>query len=287
MDHATRVLEAAAWSAAHGHATDEQLSWLEADRAGWRRALEHLLDDTEDSLDDVRSLNGPERAQVVADFEEELARLEAAYDVLTGAADPVKAFAAADPAGEVRLQASWHAGQVVVWAGGPEVPPATNDELADLLEAIGGPALGWTLHPGVNLPGGVRAEALAIPVEESLGWLVAVGGGLGREDVGSSVAWLGRVAVAAVRLVARGAVVPTLHGAKRQDGNAMDLAVRWSPALVDAGVLDRLVNAMPGPVTALASADARSTVIQVMGAAVPGPRADRRRRGGWRRRPPP
>jgi len=76
MDHATRVLEAAAWSAAHGHATDEQLSWLEADRAGWRRALEHLLDDTEDSLDEVRSLNGPERAQVVADFEEELARLE-------------------------------------------------------------------------------------------------------------------------------------------------------------------------------------------------------------------
>ena len=176
MDHATRVLEAAAWSAAHGHATEEQLTTLEADRLGWRRALEHLLDDTEDGLDEVKSLSGPERAQVVADFEEELARLEAAYDVLTGAADPVKAFAAADPAGQVRLQASWHADQIVVWAGGPEVPPATNDELADLLEAIGGPALGWTLHPGVNLPGGVKAEALAIPVEESLGWLVAVVG---------------------------------------------------------------------------------------------------------------
>ena len=45
--------------------------------------LERLIDDTEDRLDAVRSLQGPERAQVVADFEAELAQLEAAYDLLT------------------------------------------------------------------------------------------------------------------------------------------------------------------------------------------------------------
>ena len=43
------------------------------------------------------------------------------------------------------------------------------------------------------------------------------------------MAWLGRVAVAAVRLVARGAVVPTLPGAKRPDGRTLDLAVHLGP----------------------------------------------------------
>ena len=36
---------------------------------------------------------------------------------------------------------------------------------------------------------------------EALGWLVAVGAGQGRSSVGTSVAWMGRVAVGAVRLV--------------------------------------------------------------------------------------
>ena len=56
--------------------------------AAWRLTLERLLDETEDNLDAVRQLQGPERDQVVADFEEELARLEAAYDLLTHAAGP-------------------------------------------------------------------------------------------------------------------------------------------------------------------------------------------------------
>src|SRR6478609_7571810 len=268
MADTLEALEAAAWAAADGSATPEQLSLLEADGERWRDVVEDLLEDVEDRLDSVRQLTGPERTQVVADFEAELAKLEAAYDLLSKTDDPIAAIAAADPAGEVRLQASWAQGQIVVWAAGPSTAPATAEELSDRLEAIGGPAVGWSVHPAVVLPGGARAAALSIPIGEALGWLVAVGGGLGRADVGSSVAWLGRVAVAAVRLVARGAVVPTLHGAKRQDGKTLDLAVRWSPALVDPAVLDRLVNAMPGPVTALASADARSTVIQVMGAVV-------------------
>jgi hypothetical protein len=268
MHHATHPLEAAALAAADGTATPDQLAQLEADVRGWRHALEDLLEEAEDDLDSVRQLNGPERAQVVADFEAELSRLESAYDLLTKAADPVAAIAAADPAGEVRLQASWSSGQVVVWAAGPGTAPATNDELADRLEAIGGPALGWSQHPSVPLPSGARAAALAIPVEEALGWLVAVGGGLGRTGVGASVAWLGRVSVAAVRLVARGSVVPTLPGHKRPDGRAMDLAVQWAPALVAEDELEEMAMAMPGPVTALHAAQARTVTLDVMGKVV-------------------
>jgi superfamily II DNA or RNA helicase len=268
MPDATRALESAAWAAAEGTATATQLAQLEADPKGWRLTLERLIDDVEDQLDAVRQIDGPERAQVVADFEQELARLDAAYDLLTHVADPVAAIAAADPAGEVRLQASWEAGQVVVWAAGPDTAAADNGGLADQLEAIGGPRLGWSVHSDVLLPSGARAAALTIPVDESLGWLVAVGGGLGRAGVGASVTWLGRVAVEAVRLVARGSVVPTLRGTKRPSGKSLDLAVRWAPALVDAKQLDELTAAMPGAIALLAPMDARATTLEVLGAVV-------------------
>ena len=266
-------LEVAAWAAADGTATADQLSALEADPIAWLWALEDLLEATEDHLDVVRRIEGPERLQVVSDFEAELARLEAAYDLLARVGDSssaVAAIAAADPVGEVRLQGSWQGENVVVWAAGPGTAPATAEELSDRLEAIGGPAVGWSQHAAVLLPSGARAAALAIPVQESLGWLVAVGAGLGREGVGASVAWLGRVAVAAVRLVARGSVVPTLPGAKRPDGRTLDLAVRWAPALVPEAVLDRLTAAMPGPVTILApnKADSRVVTLEVLGAVV-------------------
>ncbi len=269
MDEATRALEAAAWAAVDGIATSEQLRLLESDAPAWRRLLERLLDETEDNLESVRGLDGPGRDQVVADVESELARLEAAYDRLTSAADPAAAvMVAADPGGEVRLQASWASGEVVVWAAGPDTAPASHDELSDLLEAIGGPALGWNQHPGVVLPTGSRAAALSIPVADALGWLVAVGGGLGGDGVGSSVTWLGRVAVAAVRLVARGAVVPALAGDRRPNRGSLDLNVRWLPADVDQSEVDELAAAMPGPVTALARADARAVTLDVLGAVV-------------------
>ena len=227
-------MESAAWAAVDGIATNEQLALLEADAPGWRRALERLLDDTEDNLDAVRDLSGPERDQVVADLEAELERLELAYDRLTGASDAADAvLVAPDPAGEVRLQASWSADEVVVWAAGPDTVPASHDDLSDRLEGIGGPAVGWNQHRGVPLPTGDRAAALSIPVADALGWLVAVGGGLGGDGVGSSVTWLGRVAVYAVRLVARGAIVPTLRSSRRPDGRTLDLHVRWVPADVD------------------------------------------------------
>jgi hypothetical protein len=269
MDDATYAREAAVWAAAEGIATADQLALLEADRGAWRRTLDRLIDETEDHLESVSRLTGPERHQVVADFEEDLARLEAAHELLTRVSDPKASLVlAADPADEVRLQASWAAGELVVWAGGPDVAPATNDELADRLEAIGGPALGWSQHPAVTLPGGARAAALSIPIGEALGWLVAVGAGQGRASVGSSVAWMGRVALTAVRLVVRGSVVPTLKGVKRGEGRSLDLAVRWLPALLDGEEVDQLALAMPGPVVARAAADPRNVTLEVLGAVV-------------------
>ncbi len=269
MDQATRALETAVWSAVDGIATEEQLALLEADAPGWRRTLERLLDDTEDNLEAVRRMEGPERAQVVADLEAELARLEAAYDRLTTSEDPASAvLVAPDPIGEVRLQASWSGGEVVVWAGGPDAPPAGHDELSDRLESIGGPAVGWEQHRGVTLPTGDRAAALSIPVADSLGWLVAVGGGLGGDGVGSSVTWLGRVAVAAVRLVARGALVPSVRNNRRQDGRVADVNVRWAPADIDQAEIEELAGAMPGPVRVLGGGDPRAVTLDVLGAVV-------------------
>ncbi len=284
MLNATRSLEDAAWAVAEGRASAEELALLEADPRAWRHTIGRLLFETEESLESVRRISGPEREQIVADIEGDLARLQALDDLLNSAPGAAVASVLAESTGEVRLQGSWEAGNVVVWAAGPGTEPSTNDELADRLEAIGGPALGWTLHPSVPLPSGGRADALAIPVRESLGWLVAVGGGLGRWGVGASVAWLGRVALLGVRLVAHGAVVPVLRTDRktdsrangrpdqRPDGRFVEAGVQWIPALVDDAEINQIAAAMPGPVVILARPDsrpdARTTTLAVLGAVV-------------------
>jgi hypothetical protein len=161
MADLSRATEAAAWAAAEGIATAEQRALLEADPAAWRLMLERLMDETEDHLDSVSGIEGPERAQVVSDLEAELDRLEAAYDLLLGANGGSEVLIpTADPSGEVRLQASWANGSIVVWAGGPDVVAHRNADLADRLEALGGPKLGWAVHGDVALPNGLKAAAL-------------------------------------------------------------------------------------------------------------------------------
>ena len=153
--------------------------------------------------------------------------------------------------GEVELQASWASGRVVVWASGRGATPESHDDVSTRLEAIGGPPLGWQLHPSVELPGGVRADALAIPVKDALGWLVAVGGGHGRAGVGAGVLWLGHVALEGVRLAACGSIVPALRVPQRSRSRLVTAEVRWRPALTDSPAIVALAAAMPATVAAV------------------------------------
>lgn len=254
-----RQLEAAIWSIADGRARADDLALFESDEQASVSMLDRLIIGAEDDLDSVSGLHGDERDQVVADFADTLDSLRAARARLrpppvVAPRDDAHDFGEAsdyhqEPA-EVQLQASWSSGQVVVWAAGRGTPPETNDALATRLESIGGPPLGWQLHPGIDLPGGARAEALAIPVKDALGWLVAVGGGHVPAGAGASVLWLGRAAVEGVRLAARGSIVPSMRYASRRDGRLVDATVRWLPACLDGAVIDRLAAAMPATVVA-------------------------------------
>ena len=175
---------------ANGWATPDQVALLEVDRERWRLALLRLFQDTEKALESVRSLTGPERAQVLADFESELATIRAALARVSGeplpAPVPASASASApedEPptatehpdAGDVRLQLSWSPGRVVAWAAGHEVGAADFDELRERLGALDAPSSPWASHAPVALPDGTFADALVAPVGDVLGWLAALG----------------------------------------------------------------------------------------------------------------
>ena len=266
--HDTEALEAAVWAAAEHRASDEELGLLDGGGAAVLRVVDDLLAETQRRLESVRDLKGPERAQVIADFADELEGLREVRSRVTGgngrAPRPARSSGdddiapdGADPGQVVdleegiRLQASWADGSIAVWAAGPTEEPATNEELADRLEALKGPALGWQPHSGVPLDLGRRADAVSIPVSDALGWLVSVGAHPDPEGLGASVHWLGHVAVVGVECVARGAIVPTTVITKRNAGS-VDMAVRWRAALLDNATVDRLARIMPGPVRALA-----------------------------------
>ena len=262
-------------------ATPGQLAVLEADPPAWRASLLRLLVDADEHLAAARRLTGEEREQVVADAEHLHRALSDALLRLTGErrhgdpAPPAPTTALTTPAapstpepdvlepGVARLQLSWEPGRVVAWAGGPGCPPATGDDVAQFLAEAEAPKAPWSAHPDVAVPGGEKAAAVAAPVGEVLGWLVAAGAGEVRDDVGPSVRWLGAVAMWAVELAARGAMVPVLRQRRRRTGSARSdhasYAVRWTPALVDPDRLADVVSSMPGSVAALdPSIDARA-----------------------------
>ena len=114
---------------AAGDASEAQRAMLEAHRVEWRAGLARLLRETEANLVKVRALAGPERDQVVADFEQERSLLASALGRLNGVRTETVDERTLDGPGEVRLQASWSAGRVVMWAAGPGTEPASDDDL--------------------------------------------------------------------------------------------------------------------------------------------------------------
>ena len=275
-----------------GEATPEQLAVLAADRVAWRAALASLREDAEEHLASARALRGDEREQVIADLESEQRRIAAAWarhtnqrvDRPAAQADDARPSQRVAPRGAARderqakvdreqqsrapatlqLQVSWVPGRVVAWAaGGGE--RADSEQLGSMLTAASAPASGWAKHEAVSLPGGARTDALAIPVGDVLGWLVAAGADQVGADIGPSVRWLGRVAIWAMELTAHGAMVPLLRQRKRSSGSAREsngsYSVRWTPALIDAARLARLAESMPGVVCAFdPKIDARALI---------------------------
>ncbi|HNJ96975.1 MAG TPA: DEAD/DEAH box helicase [Ilumatobacteraceae bacterium] len=272
-----RQLEASIWRIADGHPSDDDLARFHEDERASLYLLDRMIGEAEEDLAGARRLPEGERDLVVADFSDVLASLKATYVRLRPLPEPADDdepihFEELVPE-PVRLQATWIDGRVVVWAAGRGSLPEANDGIADRLEACGGPPHGWEVHPGVQLPGSVTAEALSISMKDALGWLVAVGGGQGLVDgdgtpiVGDSVRWMGLVALEGVRLVSSGCIVPQLKSQPTQ-GRAATAHVRWAPALVDGHAVEALAAAMPGPVVALDNAAPRATTIAVMTAVI-------------------
>ena len=253
-------------SAAAGEADTADLDVLETHPALWHDVLTELLEDTEAGLASARSITGPERAQVVADFEAERSRLVRALErfVQHGAGVPELLPA------EARLQTSWSAGRLVAWGGGPGLPPTPLDALAELIESVGAPAEGWGAHRSIGLPSGSEAPALSLPVQDALGWLLEVGADLETDNVpGASARWLGRVAVYAAQLVANGNMAPTLQAHGRRDNGHTHYSVRWMPAQIERDVISTLAADMPGSVSAITpKAEARDVAQDALGAMV-------------------
>ncbi|MDQ1427199.1 MAG: hypothetical protein QOK39_675, partial [Acidimicrobiaceae bacterium] len=274
---------------AAGEASSEELSRLAASHDAWVATLRTMAVETDEGLERARSLSGPERDQVVADLSEERQRVISALRRVGGEEyalvfDEADDFGDSDsdgdgdapsrvatdrpergrqitadseealPSGPPTLQASWAAGRVVLWAGGPGSPPVPLDQLTELVDDAGGRPVRWEPHGGVPLPGGARAEAITAPAGQALGWLVGVGSGQVGHDVGPSTRWLAEMARWATELVAEGRMVPRLRRTRsRETGPTGSFAVRWVPALIDTDRLANMVGRMPGAVGACSS----------------------------------
>ena len=237
-----------------GVASDAERAVLEADRRRWEWHVEDLLDDVEDGLDAVRErLTGPERAQVVADFEAErldlVRALRRARGMAEDADDGLDQYGDGAQGGQrqgedapvedgvARLQLSWSAGRLVAWAAGPGADPLDRPALSTFLDEVGAGGPAWAPHASVQIPGGPNASGLAVPVGDILGWLAAVQDRAADERLAASVQWFAAVSVWAVELVAKGSMVPLLKQKRKRRGSGDKnrlVHVRWTPALVDA-----------------------------------------------------
>jgi len=260
--------EALVEAEATGDATPEQLGALRAELGLWRDTLEHLLRDTYETLELVRTFDTPERDQVVADFESEHNALLAALARLRAeesrADSGLSELYADDEFGIAALQAAWLPGRVVIFAAGPRCVSLGYPQIKEMLVATRADLSAWVPHEPVVLPDGSFADALVAPVGDVFGWLVGIGADTSdNPDLGPTVRWLGRTAVWAVQAAMQGAAVPLLKQRHRNRRNGNDsgasYAVRWAPAVIDPEQLKAFADAMPGGILAVdPSLDARA-----------------------------
>ena len=216
----------------------------------WRRALLDRLDEADRAVERARQIDGPERAQVVMDFESIGDDVDAALDRLDlreGRDLPEPDDGTVEVEAEQvepLLQASWSPSHVVVWVGGASAVLGERADLMKALEEFGAPGEVWTDHDPVVLPDGRRAAALSAPMEDVVGWLL---GHANDDRVGASTRWLGQLGLFGVSLVARGWMVPLLRHRHRTEGTGT-FAVRWHPVLIDDRTLKVFAKAAPAAV---------------------------------------
>jgi superfamily II DNA or RNA helicase len=224
-----------------GLASEADVAVLEARRDEWVAALQTLRNTVQATIDRVaRDVTGPERPLVLSDFNDEYQRIDDMLAELTG------------EVGIPQLQLSWTRGRIVAWAAGQDADPEPSEDILERLGDAGAATAIWEPHDRLKLPTGARADAVSAPIQTTLGWLVALGASAGEdEELGASVTWMGLAAALAVRLVARGRMVPQLRKVGDAAANRSYFAVRWEPALIDSDELSDLAQAMPGAVAVL------------------------------------
>ncbi len=161
------------------------------------------------------------------------------------------------------LQGSLAGDRLILWAGAHGTAPASGEELTRLVAEAGGDTLPLGEHPGLRIPGGVTAPARTVDLGSSLGWLVAVAAGHVGHDAAPSLSWLGRLAVLACDLVARGQVVPrTLEvGRSSPKGRSGTFIARWVPVPgADARRVGQLAGRMPETVAAASTTRDRTAM---------------------------
>ncbi len=236
-----------------GIADADEVAVLTENRAHWVNGLVRLLDDLEFTIEDTKRFTPrPTKFLVLDDLASEADRVDEVLTELVG--PPRKGGRKAPPApGEAvaSLQLSWLPGRVVAWLGGWNAEPGEADDIAGHLAAAGS-VLEWSEHDDITLPDGSTAPAVQAPLDQALGWLVALAGTQDDDTIGASATWFGLVAATAVQTVTQGRIVPQLAKARRgtvdqkpAQGHSF-YEVIWRPALVPPESIRLLSESCPG-----------------------------------------
>ena len=151
---------------ADGLADPNELEQLASDPIRWRNVLTDMIEDLEDRMHSIRRLKGPQRKQVIIDFEGEFTLLTDAYERATG--EPYTVDDDTDPSPSIpvhavpapaALQLSCTGGRVIAWAAGAFTEGEAPEQILERLVAAGAPETAWEDYRRIELPTGFTAPA--------------------------------------------------------------------------------------------------------------------------------